>query len=166
MKFRKITNYVNKRLKTSYKLDKSFGPVGSSAGFALFIAGIAILFVSLYGLILIVAGAFLGFTSTSTIIDFDARRIKFSENWFGILPIGKWIRIEPYMKIGIKDSKMIWSAYSRGNRTIDVEEKDFRLILLDDENREIMPVLKAETLDSAIARMEILCNKLEIKPLE
>jgi hypothetical protein len=153
-------------MKTSYKLDKSFGPIGSSAGVALFIAGVAIVFVSLFGLILIVAGAILGFTSTCTIIDFDTKRIKFSEKWFGIIPIGKWIQVEPRMKIGIKNSKMIWSAYSRGNRSIDVEEKDFRLILLDDENREIMPVLKAETLDSVIAKMEIICIKLDINPLE
>lgn len=153
-------------MKSSFKLDKSFGPVGSSAGFALFIAGIAIVFVSLFGLILIVAGAFLAFTSTGTIIDFDTKRIKFLEKWFGIIPIGKWIQIEPHMKIGIKNSKMIWSAYSRGNRSIDVEEKDFRLILLDDENREIMPVLKAETLDSAIAKLEMICIKLKISPLE
>lgn len=48
---------------TRNKLDKTFGPVGSLAG----------IFYSLTGLILVLIGAFVGFTSTMTLVDFVKR---------------------------------------------------------------------------------------------
>jgi len=153
-------------MKTSNKLDKSFGPSGSSAGLFLFITGVATTFISFFGLILVILGAFLGFTYTSAIIDYSSRRIKFSENLFGIIPTGKWIRIEKSMKIGIKESNMIWRTFSRSNRSLDTDVKDFRLILLDAEDQEIMPIMKLNSLDSALAEQKILCDKLEISELD
>ena len=153
-------------MKTSNKLDKSFGPSGSSAGLFLFITGVATTFISFFGLILVILGAFLGFTYTSAIIDYGSRRIKFSENLFGIIPTGKWIRIEKSMKIGIKESNMIWRTFSRSNRSLDTDVKDFRLILLDAEDQEIMPIMKLNSLDSALAEQKILCDKLEISELD
>jgi hypothetical protein len=152
-------------MKTSYKLDKSFGPSGSSAGLFLFITGVVTTFFSFFGLILVVLGAFLGFTYTSAIIDYSSRRIKFSEHLFGLVPKGKWIKIEKSMKIGIKESNMTWRTFSRSNRSIDTDVKDFRLILLDAEDQEIMPIMKLNSLDSAIAEQKILCDKLEISEL-
>jgi hypothetical protein len=152
-------------MKTSNKLDKSFGPSGSSAGLFLFITGVVTTFFSFFGLILVVLGAFLGFTYTSAIIDYSSRRIKFSEHLFGLVPKGKWIKIEKSMKIGIKESNMIWRTFSRSNRSLDTDVKDFRLILLDAEDQEIMPIMKLNSLDSAIAEQKILCDKLEISEL-
>jgi hypothetical protein len=152
-------------MKTSNKLDKSFGPSGSSAGLFLFITGVATTFTSFFGLILVVLGAFLGFTYTSAIIDYSSRRIRFSENLFGFVPTGKWIKLEKSMKIGIKESNMIWRTFSRSNRSLDTDVKDFRLILLDAEDQEIMPIMKLNSLDSAIAEQKILCDKLEISEL-
>jgi hypothetical protein len=152
-------------MKTSNKLDKSFGPSGSSAGLFLFITGVVTTFFSFFGLILVVLGAFLGFTYTSAIIDYSSRRIKFSEHLFGLVPKGKWIKIEKSMKIGIKESNMTWRTFSRSNRSIDTDVKDFRLILLDAEDQEIMPIMKLNSLDSAIAEQKILCDKLEISEL-
>jgi hypothetical protein len=51
---------------TRNKLDKTFGPVGSLAGIFLFIAG----------LIIVLIGAFVGFTSTMTLVDFVKRNFK------------------------------------------------------------------------------------------
>jgi hypothetical protein len=153
-------------MKTSNKLDKSFGPSGSSAGMFLFITGVVTTFFSFFGLILVVMGAFLGFTYTSAIIDYSFRRIKFSENLFGLIPTGKWIRIEKSMKIGIKESNLTWRTFSRSNRSIDTEVKDFRLILLDAEDQEIMPIMKLNSFESAITEQKILCNKLEISELD
>ncbi len=152
-------------MKTSNKLDKSFGPSGSSAGLFLFITGVVTTFFSFFGLILVVLGAFLGFTYTSAIIDYSSRRIKFSEHLFGLVPTGKWIKLEKSMKIGIKESNMIWRTFSRSNRSLDTDVKDFRLILLDAEDQEIMPIMKLNSLDSAIAEQKILCDKLEISEL-
>ena len=151
---------------TENKLDKSFGPAGSSAGIFLFIIGIITTITSLFGLVLVLLGAFIGFSSSSTFIDSDKRRIKFSNNLFGILKIGKWIQINPAMKLAIKDSAITWRTYSRGNRTLDIESKDFRIILLDSDNQEIMQIKKTNSLDLAKAELEILCNKLGLNPHE
>lgn len=153
-------------MKTTNKLGKSFGPVGSSAGYFLFLAGVAACFMSPAGLILIGLGAFLGFTSTSSIIDFEGRKTKFSENLFGIIPTGKWILIEENMTIGIKESNLIWTAYSRSNRSVDIDSHDFRLVLFDDTGKEIMPLAKLNTPDEALKELEIYHMKLNIKILE
>jgi hypothetical protein len=147
-------------MKKNNRLDNSFGPVGTTAGIFMFFAGLIITYYSFFGLILAIAGAFVGFSSTSTIIDYDKRRIKFSNNLFGILKVGKWISIEPNMKIGIKKSSRVWRAYSRSNQTLDIVSKDFRITLYDSNNEQIMPIKKANTLDSAKAELEILGNQL------
>jgi hypothetical protein len=142
------------------KLDKSFGTVGTSAGVFLFIAGIIITCFYISGLILVLIGAFVGYTSTSTLIDYDKKRVKFSNNIFGIIQFGKWITIEPDMKIGIKKSDVTWRAYGASNQAIDVIVKDFRLFLYDSHDKEIMPIKKTGTLDAAKIEIEIECKRL------
>lgn len=136
-------------MKTRFKLDKVFGPIGGPAGIFLFVAGLAITYFSLTGLIFVLLGAFVGFTSTSTLIDFDKRKLRFSNNLFGIIPTGQWIFIQPDMKIGIKTSNKVWRGYSRSNRTLDISNTDYRLILYDSSGREIMPIQKLDHIDSA-----------------
>lgn len=148
------------------KLDKSFGPVGSSSGYFLILAGLVATYTSLFGLILVVLGAFLGFTKTCTILNFEKRRVKFSEKLFGILPTGKWIDITPDMKIGIKESNMIWTAYSRSNRSIDIDSHDFRLVLFDAEGNEVMPLKKTDTPEAVFSAMETMCKALGLSHLE
>ena len=148
------------------KLDKSFGPVGTSAGIFLFVIGIITLYSSWFGLILVLLGAFVGFSSTSTIIDSDNRRVKFSNNLFGIIQTGKWIFVNQDMKIGIRESNITWRAYSRSNRPLEIDNKDFRLVLLDAENQEIMTLKKTDSFVSAKAELGILCNKLALIGIE
>ncbi len=146
---------------TTNKLDKSFGPIGSPAGVFMFIIGlIATYFSIILGLILVLVGAFMGFTSTSTVIDYDKRRIKLSNNLFGVFKTGQWINIEPSMKIGIKKSNRAWRAYSRSNRTLDIAIKDYRIILYDSNDKQIMPIKKIATLESAKMELELLSNKM------
>ena len=148
---------------TRYKLDKAFGPVGNSAGIFLFVAGLITTYFSLTGLILALIGAFVGFTSTSTSIDFDRKRLRFSNNIFGIIPVGQWILVQPYMVIGIKKSNNIWRAYSRSNRTLDIADNDYRLILYDYDGKEIMQLQKNNSLDAAKHHMEQLSKQLALK---
>jgi hypothetical protein len=145
---------------TVNRLDKAFGPVGTAAGISLFIAGLIISFFSFTGPILVLIGAFVGFTSTSTLIDHDSRSLKFSNNIFGIIKTGQWIKIEPDMKIGIKKSNKASRAYSRSNLPLDIVIKDFRLILYDSNNKQILTIQKTDSLDSAKVELEKLCNQL------
>ena len=147
---------------TQNKLDKSFGPVGTTAGIVIFVVGVITTFSSFYGIILIVLGAFVGFTSTSTFIDYEHKRIKFSNNIFGIISTGKWIPIVSSMKIGIEESNVTWSAFSRGNRSLDIEQKDFRIVLFDADNREILTLMKTYTKETAEVEKEKICNQLGI----
>jgi hypothetical protein len=132
----------------------------------IFIAGIASSFQSLAGLILVVLGAFVGFSSTSVLIDSDNQRIRFSNNLFGIVRTGKWLKVTSGMKIGIKHSNVTWRAYSRSNRPVDIAKSDFRVVLVDADEREIMPLLKSDSADAAIAEQEHLCILLNLKAIE
>ncbi|OQA01620.1 MAG: hypothetical protein BWY70_00313 [Bacteroidetes bacterium ADurb.Bin408] len=85
------------------KLDKTFGAVGMSAGLLLMVVGAAIVFFSFTGIVLIALGAFVAFTYTATLIDFNNKRIKFATYVFGIIPWGKWVSIEPTMRIGVRN---------------------------------------------------------------
>jgi hypothetical protein len=147
---------------TRNKLDKVFGPVGTSSGIFLFVAGLIITYFSLTGLILVMIGAFVGFTSTSTLIDFDKRRLRFTNNIFGIIPIGQWIYIQTDMKISIKKSNKAWRAYSRSNRTLDITNNDYRLILYDSKGKEIMPIQKVDNIDSAKSNLDKFSKQLGI----
>ena len=147
------------------KLDKSFGPVGSFSGIIVFVAGLASVWFSLFSLLLLVIGAFVGFTYSSTEIDFDRKRVRFLNNLFGILKTGEWLNVNPDMKIGISRSGKIWRTYSGGNRTLDRTTEDFRLILYDSKGKELMPLAKTKDVDSAEAELEIICRQLGINKL-
>jgi hypothetical protein len=144
------------------KLDKTFGPTGTSAGIFLFAAGLIITYFSLTGLILVLTGALIGFTSTSTSIDFDKKRLRFSSNIFGIIPIGQWIFIRSDMKIGIQKSNKLWRTYSRSNRILDITNKDYRLVLYDSNGKEIMPIQKSDNFDSAQLYLDTITKQLGI----
>jgi hypothetical protein len=145
---------------THNKLDKSFGTVGSSAGVLVFIAGLILTCFYLSALILVLTGAFIGFTTSGAMIDYERKRVKFSNNLFGLFRIGKWMPIEPSMKLGIRESNQTYRSYSRGNRALDVNQHDFRLVLYDSANKEIMPIKKMDSLDAAKTELEIECKKL------
>lgn len=144
----------------TYKLDKIFGPAGSSAGMFLIIGGGAIMYYSLAGIIVIVIGAFIGFSSTSTTIDYDNKKIRHTNNIFGLLRLGEWVTIESSMLLGLKRSNKSWRTYSKGPVPLDVTDKDYRIILFGSNRRPIIPIMKARNLKSARNEVEVLCEKL------
>ena len=145
---------------TNNSLDKSFGIVGSTAGVFVFIAGVILTCLYFSALILVPIGAFVGFTTSSAMIDYGKKRVKLSNNIFGFIRIGKWMSLDLSMKIGIRESNQTYRAYSRGNRTLDVTQNDFRLILYDSASREIMPIKKTESLDAAKIELELESKRL------
>ena len=148
---------------TKNKLDKSFGPVGSSAGIFMFIIGLVVVYSELTGLILVLIGAFMGFSSTCTLIDYDKKRIKFSNLIFGIIPIGQWIELKPDMKIGLKKIHKGYRTYSRSNRILDIHKKDIRIILFGNNNKKIMPINKFDSIDSANTELIKLSEELDLR---
>jgi hypothetical protein len=152
-------------MKIYHKLDKAFGPSGSIAGIILFLAGLATIWFSFSGIMLLLIGAFIGFSHTGTIVDVDRKRIRFVNYVFGIIPSGKWINITPYMKLGLKRSNMTWRNYSKGNRSIDIDTLDIRLILYDANHKEMMHVQKLKDRELAEKEIENLCNILNINKI-
>lgn len=131
------------------KLDKTFGPFGSSTGFFLLIGGLITTYFSIFGLLIVLIGAFAAFTSTSVQIDIDNKRIQYSDNLFGIIKIGKWIDIKPDMKIGLKKSHRGYVGYIRGTQPVGIHENDIRIVLYDSNNKKIMPVKKFDSVESS-----------------
>jgi hypothetical protein len=153
------------KMTVNNKLDKSFGPVGSFAGILVFVAGICSLFFSLYSLFLVLIGAFVSFSYSSVLIDFDKKRIRFSNNLFGIIKTGQWFNVKPDMKIGIRQSNKAWRSYSGGNRSLDIEMLDFRLALYSSDGKMITPIKKTNSLNSAKMELEMMCKQLNLSAI-
>ena len=145
---------------TKNKLDNSFGTVGATAGRFLFIAGLLLTAWHLSALILVLLGAFVGFTFSCTYIDLHEKRFKFSNNLFGFIATGSWMQVEPSMKIRIKESNLTYRSFSRGDRPLDIQQNDFRLVLFDANTREISVLMKTANLTEARIELEILCDRL------
>jgi len=141
------------------KLDKPFGPAGASTGIILFIVGVVTTWFTLVGLVLVVPGAFIGFTSTGTLIDTEKKRIKFLNMLFGFIPYGKWMQIEPGMKIGLKKSHMGYSIATKGNSR-DIHINDIRISLYSSANKQIMHISKFNSIDAAKKELEKLSIQL------
>jgi hypothetical protein len=141
-------------------LDKVFGPFGSSMGFFLFLGGVITAYYVPFSLIIAVIGAFVSLTSTSTFIDYEKKRIKFSNNLFGVFPAGKWIDIVPGMKLGLKKAHKGYQAYIRGNQPIGIHIKDIRIYLYGPDNKQIMPIDKFDSYESAKIELTELSDRL------
>jgi hypothetical protein len=137
-------------------LDKSFGPFGTSTGFFMLLGGIIATYYSLIGPIIALIGAFVSFTSTSTFINVERKRIKYSDNLFGIIPFGKWIDIKPDMKIGLKKSHKGYLAYIRGTQPIGIHYNDIRIFLYSSDNKQIMPIKKFDSYESSKSELNEL----------
>jgi hypothetical protein len=144
------------------KIERSFGPFGGSTGFFIFLGGLAATWFSAYGLILAAIGAFAAFTSTSTFIDTDKKKIKFSNDLFGIIHAGKWIDVTPDMKLGLKRIHRGYQAYIRGNQPIGIHNVDIRIILYEADNDEIMHVKKFSDRESALIGINELSSLLNL----
>ncbi len=145
------------------KLDRTFGPFGSSTGFFMLLGGIIATYFSFIGLIIALVGAFVAFTSTSTFIDTDNKKVKYLNNLFGIIPTGKWIDIDPDMKIGLKKFHRGYVGYIRGTQPVGIHYKDIRIFLFDAENRQIMPINKFDSYESAKNEINNLSSLLGLE---
>lgn len=143
------------------KLDKLFGPAAIAGGGFMLVVGLLVtIFQSFGGLILVAAGAFAAFSTTSTIIDTENKRVKYSSNLFGIIETGNWLKIEPNMKLHVKKSKHVQRVYSRSNRMQELTEKDLRIVLYGANNKELMPVIKFKSPEAAKEELEKLKSLL------
>ena len=152
-------------MKTTNKLDKTFGPVASVAGIVLFASGLILVWFSLSALINILLGAFLGFTFSCTEIDFGQKKVKHFDVLFGVIKTGKWVDIKPEMKIGILKSRKTWRTFSRGNRELESPMEDHRLVLFTGAGKNRIPLKKFGSTEEARIEQDEWCRRLDIKKL-
>ncbi len=146
-----------------YRLDKGFGPAGSTTGYFLLFVGIISVFQSLSGLILIALGSFTAFSTTGCTVDFKNYRIKFSNDYFGFLRVGKWQYISRNMMVGLSDAKMVYRVYSLSNRSVDATYGDFRVYLYDLYGRKINPICKFKSKERALEEITKLSDLLGLQ---
>ena len=147
------------------RFDKAFGPAGASAGISLMLGGIVATIFSPYGILLILAGAFLAFTYTSVAIDIDEKRVRGINNFFGVLKFGKWQDISPEMYITVKPNKLAYRTYSRSNRSVDIKTHNYKIVLCNEKHKEIMPLKNTKALSEAKNDAEELARQLNISIL-
>jgi hypothetical protein len=145
------------------RLDRTFGPFGVSAGFFLMLGGIGATWFSPFAILLAFAGAFICFTSSSTTIDTESRKVRFSDDLFGIIPAGKWISIQPGMKIGLKKFHRGYQAYSRGIQSAEAHFTDLRIFLYISGEKKIIPLKKISPDQSPEAELEDMSRLLGLE---
>ena len=141
-------------------LDKVFGPSGSAAGLFILIVGLVVSYNFIGGIVLVLVGAFVGFTSTSSLIDIERKRVKYSNNIFGIITTGQWIDVTPEMSLRVKKNHIGYTTLSRSNRKLDIHVRDFRIVLFDKNKEELKPLKKFNSLDEAKKELVLLNAEL------
>jgi hypothetical protein len=97
-----------------------------------------------FAILLAFLGAFICFTTSGAEIDAGKKKVRLADYIFGIIPIGKWIDIDPNMKVGLKRFHRGYTAYSRASQSMDLHLNDLRIFLYNSKNKEIMPLKKIE----------------------
>lgn len=143
-------------MKTHHKLDKTFGSAGSSAGYFILTVGLVAVWFSIAALALIILGAFMGLSFTGSTVDHENKQIRFYNCIFGFWKIGKWTKLNPDMKAGIKKSSQTWRTFSRSNRSTDIVTSDFRIVLFDSRGKEISELIKTSSHEEADMELEKL----------
>ena len=142
------------------KLDKTFGPIGSFAGIVILLFGAYACFYSWIGITTVIVGLFLAFTDTSAKLDFENKRIKYSLNIFGFLSIGHWTEIKQGMRFIVKNPTRVYTANSQSNRKTEVSQKDYRVILQNDKEQDLMAVKKFVDKENAEKYCEEIYSRL------
>jgi len=145
------------------RIENIYGPVGSFAGIVVLIAGLVLVFSSLSGIILILIGGFVGISYSSTTIDFDQKRIRFSNNIFGLLKTGRWIKVIDTMKVGIIKTNTTWRAYSQSNRSMDITQGAVLIVLFSSDGEQLIPMKKFKSIEAAETEIENICGNLGLQ---
>ena len=145
-----------------HRIDPFFGPVGAIAGKVVLLAGLSSAFYSAYALLFALIGAFVGFSSTGIDIDAGHRRVRQTNDWFGLFRSGRWIDVLSSMSLGIGESRSVYRAYSRANVPLDVKQRDFRIKLLDSDGRSLVTLRRKKNRDEALVELERMAVKLNL----
>ena len=145
----------------NYIIDKNFGPSGSFAGYILIIVGAFTVLASISGAVLMLLGSFMAFSSTGCSVDSDNFRIRFTNNLWGLIKVGKWQHVHGRMQLGLAHARLAYSVRSLSNRTITVADSDWRISIYDDSNRKGQTICKYKKridAENELAKLSELLN--------
>lgn len=144
------------------KIDSIFGTVGVFAGWIILAFGIYSCFYSLIGISTVVVGLFLAFTNTSTKIDFDNKKAKFSNNLFGIFSVGYWTEITPHMSLSLQKTTKSQNIFAFSNQKTTNTAQDYRIMLINEKGIAIMPLKRFDKKDDAEKEINEFAEKFKI----
>ncbi|MDD2488892.1 MAG: hypothetical protein WCS10_06090 [Bacteroidales bacterium] len=149
-----------------YKLEYSFGPIGSFAGkFAFFSSILGMIFseFNVFALIFLLIPAFLGFSKTHIYIDTEKIRVKFSTTIFGLIPTGKWIDVDDEMEIGIRANQEQWQYIGLSNKSLKLKSTPFKIVLYKSTNKPLLTLKYANTIEQAKQELDSLAKMLQME---
>ncbi len=148
-------------MKFRSKTEYPFAPYLSFAG-ALFMLTGLFFFRQVAGIVLITAGAFLCFTTSSVVIDTDLQRMKTCSRLFGIIPIGKWTDYTNCTGIAIVPVTTTYVVHSRSDRTNALESRFYRVYLVNRQMKPLCGLGKFKTFQAARHEVEKLSQLLHL----
>jgi hypothetical protein len=156
------TNHTEEQALIHYKLDKSFGPAGGTVGIFLMVVGAFTIHLSISGLVLLLLGSFMAFSGSGSAVDTAHFRIKFYNNLWGLLKVGKWEYVHPKMQLRLTHARMAYRVYSMSNRSVDVSEPDWRIFIHDGNSRKGQAICKFKTREKAEEELAKLSDVLNL----
>lgn len=147
------------------KLDKVFGPVGTFAGFVLIIFG-AVNMVSAGSIFLMILGTFTSFTVTGTELDTEKRKVRYYNKIFGLFKTGKWHDLGLLKGIRVIHSVKSYISYSLSNRSLNIHQKDYRILLQGKNPKDKLPLMKCRSYEEAGYEAKKLAELLSLTLLK
>jgi len=124
------------------KINRFYGIVGLIGGILFTLTGFWAMFYTIKGILLVLIGAFIGFTNECTTIDTVQKKLRHTFNWMGFIPSGDWIEIKSRMKLEIKKPDYSYLMAGKKKRLIEKGDNFYYLLLFDENDKFIMPVKK------------------------
>jgi hypothetical protein len=121
------------------------------------------LYSTIVALIVIALGAFVGFSYSGSVIDYENRKVRYVNYFFGLFPVGDWIVIKPGMRIGLVFSSKTWRTFSQANRAVDIVSSDIRIVLFDRNNRVFLHIKKYKDKDLASNELKKYSYRLNVE---
>lgn len=143
------------------KLDKAFSPSGVFAGYILLIVGVVSILTGV-GLIVALIGAFTAFTYTGVQINTDKNVYRTYSSLVGGIKVGHWKKLSGFTQITVSKSKKKYTTFSRSNRSIETNQIDYRVTLVNPSKNNRVEIKKCGTLDEAYVYAEGLSARLDI----
>ncbi len=147
------------------KLDKTFGPSASFAGYFFIFAGILATLQSLFGILLIALGVFIGLSRSGIMIDPEKNLVKYYTRIFFFFKQGKWERLSNFEALILLKNRNVYTAHSRSNRTVEIKGQGYFIYLLRTGTHLKIPVMKCNSLEEGRSKINEFSEILTIPVL-